>query len=115
MARLISIIIVLAVFLAFIVLNMGDKNRCDIFVGFHTFENIPVFITILSSFLLGTIFALPFGFSLSRKLKKNAREDAPVPEKKKRWGKDKNKGTSDNGAPAEVEEINKDSSPYGID
>jgi len=112
MARLISIIIILAVFLAFIVLNMN--NRCDISFGVKTFQDIPVFISVLFSFLLGMLFALPFGFSLSRKLKKKSKEELPETVRKKRWGKDKNKGSAHD-TPTVVEEINKDSSPYGID
>jgi len=113
MARLISIIIILAIFLAFIVLNMN--NRCDISFGPEslTFRDIPVFISVLFAFLLGMLFALPFGFSLSRKMKKNTKAEAPADGKKKRWGKDKNKGADD--TPAVVEEIGKDSGPYGID
>ena len=111
MARLVSIIVILVLFLTFIVLNMD--NKCDISFGIKTFKEIPVFISVLFAFVLGMVFALPFGFSLSRKLKNNSKTEAPAAEKKKRWGKNKNKDDSTM-APV-VEEINKDSSPYGID
>ena len=115
MARLISIIVILTVFLVFIVLNM--KNISDISFGFKTFQDIPVFISVLFSFVLGMLFALPFGFSLSRKLRKKSKEELP-PEKarKKRWGKGKTKGAAAaEDTPSVVEEIKQDPSQYGID
>ena len=111
MSRLISIIVILALFLAFIVLNID--NKCDISFGFKTFREIPVFVSVLFSFVLGIVFSLPFGIALSRKLKKNTKTEPPVA-KKKRWGKDKSKDTAES-APAPLEEVHKDNSPYGID
>ena len=122
MSRLISIIIVLALFLAFIVLNMDNKT--DISFGLVKFSEIPVFVSVLFAFVLGMLFSLPFGIALSRRLKKNVKAELPAPAagKKKFWGKgkdkdknkDKNKEASDSAAQA-GDEINKDSSPYGID
>ena len=109
MMRLISFIVIFAVFLAFIALTID--NRCDISFGFKTFNDIPVFISVLFSFVLGMLFALPFGFSLSRKIKKSSKTEVSG-EKKKRWGKKKNKGDNTASIP---EEINKENSPYGID
>ncbi|CEM62412.1 hypothetical protein DWQ65_03060 [Treponema phagedenis] len=51
------IFIVLAVTL-FAGFNM--ENRCNVSLIFHTFENIPIFITVMFSFLLGSIMTLPF-------------------------------------------------------
>ena len=113
MGRLISIIIVLVIFLAFIVLNIDNKSDVS-FGPIKKFVDIPIYISILFSFVLGMVFALPFSFSLFMRLKKNSKTELPAAGKKKRWGKDKNKG-ADEDTPTVVEEINKDSSPYGVD
>ena len=65
--RLIVSIVIFAVFLAFITLNLD--NRCDVNLGFAKFSNVPVFITIFSSFVLGLLCALPvvYRFKNSRK------------------------------------------------
>ena len=112
MSRLVSIIVVLVIFLAFIVLNMD--NKCDISFGFKKFQDIPVFISVLSSFVIGMVFALPFSLSLLRRGKKNARPELAVGAGKKRWGKGKDKAPVDHGEPTLVEEVSKDSGPYGI-
>jgi len=60
--RLIVSIVIFAVFLAFITLNLD--NRCDVNLGFAKFSNVPVFITIFSSFVLGLLCALPIAYRL---------------------------------------------------
>jgi len=60
--RLIVSIVIFAVFLAFITLNLD--NRCDVNLGFAKFTNVPVFITIFSSFVLGLLCALPIAYRL---------------------------------------------------
>ena len=60
--RLIVSIVIFAVFLAFITLNLD--NRCDVNLGFAKFSNVPVFITIFSSFVLGLLCALPVAYRL---------------------------------------------------
>ena len=68
--RLIIIIVVFALLLAFIAFNLDDNNKCDISFGFTTLLNIPVYLTILSSFVLGLLCALPFAIMrVTRKLK----------------------------------------------
>jgi len=111
MIRLISLIIALAIFLVFIILNI--ENKCDISFGPLKFEQIPIYISALFSFVLGMLFALPFSISLSRKLRKSAKTEVSA-EKKKRWGRNKDK----NPAPDKVsspEEVTKDPGSYGID
>ena len=110
MRRLILIILVLGLFLAFILLNID--NKCDISFGIKTFTEIPVFVSVLFAFVLGMLFALPFGISLSMRLRKTSKPELPAEGKKKRWGK-KGKGAADN-APAELEEVKKDSGPNGV-
>ena len=42
------------------------SNKCSIWF-FHSFENIPVFAALLSSFLAGVVITLPFTFGKKRK------------------------------------------------
>ena len=101
MIRLIFFIIIFAIFLGFIVLNLEHKT--DISFGFITFEEIPVFLSILASFALGMLFAIPLAFSLSRKKKKKAEiQQANDVKKEKKEAEAKDK-------------IKKEVSPYGID
>ena len=124
MVRLISFIIIFAVFLVFIILNMG--NKCDISFGFRTFHDVPIFLSIFISFVMGMLVSIPMIFTLRRRRKKPAEadsSDSPHPkEKKKRGFTKKNKIPQDEqnsprwrGSDATLEEIKKDESSYGID
>jgi uncharacterized integral membrane protein len=66
MWRFIGLIIVLAVFLAFIGFNLD--NSCDISFGFAKIEQAPVYLTVLVSLVLGLVCALPL--ALVRRIKK---------------------------------------------
>ena len=55
--RLIIFIVISAIFLVFISFNL--ENRCDINFGFTKLSEVPVFITIFTSFILGLLCALP--------------------------------------------------------
>jgi len=63
--RLIVFIIIFAVFLTFITLNL--ENKCDIRFGFTTLHEVPVFLTVFISFIVGFVFALPLVFGIKRK------------------------------------------------
>ncbi|MDR0503916.1 MAG: hypothetical protein LBH16_11415 [Treponema sp.] len=63
--RLVIFIILLTPFLIFIAFNLN--NRCDISFGFTVFKEVPVFITIFCSFVLGMVFTLPLIFTAGRK------------------------------------------------
>ena len=64
--RLVQFIIVFAIFLVFIILNLG--NNCDISFGFTKFSDVPVFLTAFFSFIAGMLCTLPFIFGFrSRK------------------------------------------------
>ena len=97
MARLIVFIVIFALFLAFIVLNL--ENRCDISLGFITLEAVPVFLSSLSSFIVGMLITIPVVFFRKRK-----RQKALPPAQS-------GKGETSTGP----EKINKEGSPYGID
>lgn len=51
------------------------SNSCDVNLLFHTFEKVPVFFTVLISFAIGMICALPFAFvHRIKKSSKNKKE-----------------------------------------
>jgi len=97
MIRLIIFIVIFALFLGFIVLNL--ENRCDISLGFMTLNEIPVFLSALSSFIAGMLITIPLVL-LARK--KKQKPILPVPSGKPE-------------ALEAPEKINKETSPYGID
>ncbi len=91
------IFIVIAVLIAiFTGFNLG--NVCDVNLIFHTFHKVPVFITIIISFIAGIVVALPFSFGKGKsiaakkidKIKAKAAKDAL-----------KNAESADGKAPAE--------------
>ena len=69
--KLIVILVIFGIFLAFITLNL--ENKCDISFGFTVIKDIPVFITIFFSFSFGLLVALPYIIraSVYKKGKKN--------------------------------------------
>ena len=60
-------------------LNLG--NSCNINFGFKTFEQIPVFLTILFAFLAGIVVTLPFTLGRGKK------EGSPKAPKAEKQGK----------------------------
>ena len=122
MIRLLAFVFIFAIFLAFIVLNLD--NKCDVSFGIKTFKDIPVFLTVFSSFVVGMLFTAPFMLSLRRRQKKSNQENSPdAPfaaggKKKRRGGRNKNPAQttdSNEGAFSGSDEIKKDNSTYGID
>ena len=97
MIRLISVIVVFAVFLCFIIFNL--PNKCDISLGFVAFKDVPIFLSALCSFVLGMLVSVPM--MLFRKKDKKL-PLVPGPSKKAELK-------------AAPNEIKKDESPYGID
>ena len=77
------IFIVIAVLIA-VFTGFNIRNVCDVNVIFHTFHNVPVFITIIVSFVAGIVVALPFSFGKGKsiaakkidKIKAKAAKDA---------------------------------------
>ena len=89
MRRLIIFILIFALFLAFIILNID--NKCDVSLGFRIFKDVPVFISVFLSFVLGMIFAVPLIFSVrrTRKYSSSASSDS-------KWKKSKGKNRNNN-------------------
>jgi len=57
--RLILFILIFGIFLAFVTFNL--ENKCDISFGSEklTLKDVPIFLTVFISFLLGLMSALP--------------------------------------------------------
>jgi len=75
MWRLVVFILMCALFLGFVVQNLG--NTSDISLGPWEFNEIPVFLTAFSSFLLGMVFATPFVLFFGKKRKKPSQDAYP--------------------------------------
>jgi uncharacterized integral membrane protein len=135
MISFIFFILVFAVFLCFIIFNLG--NTCDVSLGFRTFHDIPVFVTALFSYALGMLFVLPLIFTVGRKRKQKAvkaqAENPQIegaqtenlrasgsritdsklpPPKKKLFGRKSSKKPD---SASDEDKIKKENSPYGID
>ncbi len=67
--RLFFLAVVMVLLVAFIGFNI--ENRCDVSFAFYTLEDVPVVVTILSSFALGLVASLPFA------LRRRNRQVAP--------------------------------------
>jgi len=75
--RLIVFIIIFAIFMVFVALNLD--NKCDVNFGFTAIKQVPVFITIFTSFALGVFCALPLILHIKKKRKeKIPKEKKPV-------------------------------------
>jgi hypothetical protein len=107
------IIVIVAILLSFIGFNLS--NTCDISLGFKTFPNVPVYLTIFGSFLLGMICSLPFIIFGSLKKDKQPDEyrspnipESPANSSRMKGLFRKKQGDSDAGKTDDI-------GPYGID
>lgn len=85
-AKLISLIAVLVLFAFFMGFNLD--NKCDIWLFYKTFENVPAFMNSLISFAFGVLCTLPF--ALVRKYRKTREIEERENEKAKRKAVKKN-------------------------
>lgn len=88
--RLIGFILLLAIFLAFVALNL--EHRSDISFGFVTLENVPVFLSLFGAFVVGVLVALPLtaiarNRRFAKRLKKQSKHAAAAPKMNKRSGR----------------------------
>lgn len=60
LGRLITTIVCLVLLAFFAGFNLD--NKCNVNLLFHTFQNVPVFFTIITSFVVGIVFTIPFAF-----------------------------------------------------
>ena len=89
--RLLIVLVILVLVALFATFNL---NRVDVSVGFHIFKEIPLFLALMFSFILGALLMLPFAVRGMRRVKKAEKvqkaEDEPL--------------DKEEGAPAEAEE-----------
>jgi uncharacterized integral membrane protein len=76
--RLIGLIVILAILLAFIGFNLD--NTCPVSFGFTRIDNVPVYLTVFASFVLGMLMSVPFliSFTLRKKAPKAPKKDKAV-------------------------------------
>ena len=58
--KLLFYLVVLSVVVLFAGMNI--RNVADISLGFHTFEDIPIFLSLFAAFFLGVLVTLPFTY-----------------------------------------------------
>ncbi len=63
--KLIGIIIIVVVYAFFAGFNL--ENSCNINILFKTFENVPIFLSLTISFVIGILVTLPFTFGKKKK------------------------------------------------
>jgi len=106
MIRVISIIVVFVIFLCFIMFNL--PNKCDVSFGFTTIKDVPIFLSALSSFVLGMFVTVPIMLFRKKKQKPLVQETSKQEtSKSKLFKKAELKSLPD--------DIKKEDSPYGID
>ena len=78
--KLIGTIILLILVTIFAGVNLD--NKCDITFIFYTFKEVPVFMTVIISFVIGVIIMLPFTFGRKKKTPQRPVQVQPVPQPK---------------------------------
>jgi uncharacterized integral membrane protein len=106
--RLFGFIFFFGVVLVFSIFNW--KNTCDISLGFATLKEVPVYLTVFASFLIGLVCSVPYAISARIKARK-AKRDGGDP-----GGKDtsKKKGGGKTGD-GEAGKIYPNDGSYGVD
>lgn len=62
--RLVGFIVCIVLVTVFVGFNLD--NRCDISFGFFQLESVPIFLSLMSAFVLGVVVVLPFTFGRRR-------------------------------------------------
>ncbi len=75
--RLISFIVCLILITIFAGFNLD--NKCNISFGFTVLPNIPIFLSLMASFLIGVVVMLPFTFGKRRKDRRSQPGASAVP------------------------------------
>ena len=74
--RIIVFVAIFAIFLVFVVFNL--ENKCEISFGFGVLKDVPIFITIFASFVLGLFSGIPLAQHF-KKRKEIMKDDGPPP------------------------------------
>ncbi|GEM_PF-557441 len=104
-------VVVLAFFAGF---NLD--NKCDVNVLFHTFSQVPVFLTIIISFVAGVIVTLPFAFinksarkgKLEKKIAEKLKKAEIKQKKDSKKAEEKQNSTSQNAEKNVAESLEKE-------
>jgi uncharacterized integral membrane protein len=67
-----TILVLVALFSGF------NLNPTDVSVGFYVFKNVPLFLTLIISFIAGALLMLPFTFKFGLKKRKPKRKKGEV-------------------------------------
>ena len=96
------ILTILLIILVTVFTGFNLENKCDIWLFFHTFKNVPAYAMIVGSFAAGVLLTIPFAF-FHRSKSKGESESA---EKKKHFPSGKKNPPGDINAepPAMVEQ-----------
>ena len=86
--KLIGFLLLLIVAIFFIGFNLD--NRCDVSVLFHTFKDVPIVLSLLAAYVLGSLSVIPFLFGRRKKKIQAARKET---RKKDLTHKDSGKNT----------------------
>ena len=78
--KLIGTIILLILVTIFAGANLD--NKCDITFVFYTFTQVPVFMTVIISFVIGVILMIPFTFGRKKKPVHSPAQAKPAPQPK---------------------------------
>ncbi len=71
--KLIVFLLTLTLIVCFIGFNLDHQS--DISFGFYSFEEVPIFVSLFSAFLLGCLIMLPFTFRRGKRPGRSAGED----------------------------------------
>lgn len=80
--KLIGFLIVLLVAIFFIGFNLD--NRCDVSVVLHTFEDVPIVLSLLAAYVLGSFSVIPFLLGRRRKKNSSAKKETGKKEMKQK-------------------------------
>ncbi len=75
--KVILFVIILGLIIFFIGFNL--TNVSDISIGFHIFEDVPIFISLFIAFAAGVAVMLPVFFFRKKKIKKNMKDNISPP------------------------------------
>lgn len=75
------ILFILSVTLVTIFIGFNLENACNVSFGFYTFQNVPIFMSILLAFAVGVFIMLPFTFGHRKKDKTPSPKKNATPQK----------------------------------
>ncbi len=96
--KLIAFLLVMLIAIFFIGFNLD--NRCNVSVILHTFEDVPIVLSLLAAYVLGSFSVIPF--LLGRRRKKNREDNKSLKKKEQKKKKSDIKDDEAKNAPGTV-------------